>query len=242
MHKKPWLICLELVIIYTVLARAELRWRQENPTQRFTNREGSAGFTGNLTDIGGSAKFADVDGFETKQSPDGDWFIENTTSGDKIDITYDDKGLLTPESKQTLNEAGFDVSSNIDTPTLSGVTEEFKLGNNTFTFPEEYGIEELSPGNWNIVDQNGEVVHALGLNFDGSLTSESIAELQAGGIGVNDSVSLVETRTPVSGLGVRILSTTTSVRQLKYIGHFGMVTIHLLRSLIKMNFVPMRAA
>lgn len=151
--------------------------------------------------LGGNVKFDPSDGFVPKQGPNGEWFVQDSNSGDRIDLTYDEKGLLTQDAQSRLTDAGFKIDSILDTPKLSGVNEEFKLGNNTFIFPEEYNVEELSPGNWNITDQQGEIVHALKLNLDGSMTPESVAELKGAGIGVVDSTELIESRSTITGVG-----------------------------------------
>ncbi len=162
---------------------------------------GNSNLTGSVTEVGGAAKFADVEGFATKQDANGNWLIEQQSTGKTIPLEYDDKGLLTPGAKHNLTEMGFKIDESLNTPSLSGVTEEFKFGNNKFIFPEEYSLKEASPGNWEILDQDGKLVHDLHLNFDGSLTDETITELRAGGIGVSDLSDLVETKTSVSGVG-----------------------------------------
>lgn len=147
--------------------------------------------TGHVTDLGANSKFADVNGFVTKQDAQGHWLVEQQSTGKTVAISYDDKGLLTGESKQNLAGMGFRVDETLHTPGLSGAHEQLVVGSNTFTFPEEYSLKDTGSGSWDILDQHGEVVHALHVNPDGSLTEESIAELRAGGIGVSDVTSIV---------------------------------------------------
>ncbi len=154
--------------------------------------------TGTITELNPHSKFADVNGYITKQDAQGHWIIEQQSTGKTIGIAYDDKGLLTSESKQNLASLGFRVDETFQTPTLSGVQEHVVIGSNTISLANEYAIKEVSPGNWSILDQHGGVVHALHLNPDGSLTNDSIAELRAGGIGVNDVTSLIESKEPVN--------------------------------------------
>lgn len=166
------------------------------------NREQPSGFTGNLTDVGGDVKFADVDGFTTKQSSDGSWLVEQDSTGKTVNIEYDDSGLLSKGSAADLKELGFNIHDKIDTPNLSGELKEFSVGENKFVFPKEYKIEQNSTGQWNIIDNEGHTVHSIELNPDGSLSDASIADLETGGISVSEDIQLVETTVDVPGQGV----------------------------------------
>lgn len=159
------------------------------------------GFTGNITDLGGSSKFADVEGFTTQQDKAGNWFIEQTSTGKKVQLDYDSHGLLTETAKENLTEAGFDVHSKIDTVALSGKTQELAIGNNKISLAEEYQLREASPGHWEIINPDGTKAQDVSLNFDGSFTDQSIADLQANGIGVAQTPSTITDIVNVDGRG-----------------------------------------
>jgi hypothetical protein len=173
----------------------------QNISETFGNQDPSNAMTGNLLDVGGGGRFTETEGFTPKQDSAGNWFIEQDGSGKKIDLAYGTDGKLTDESRQALTEAGFDIHGKMTTPELSGVTHEMMLGYNKVVLPEEYNLQQVAPGDWNIVDVKGDVVQNLKLNFDGSLSAETVANLEAGGIGVNHTQDLITETRVVDGIG-----------------------------------------
>lgn len=171
------------------------------------------GLTGTVTEAGGASQFADVEGFSIKQESTGGWLIQEDSTGKTIELNYDENGLLTPESKANLAEADFIVEDSTNIPELSGVTKEFRVGDNTFVFPEEYGITELESGGFGISDQNGELVSTLELNPDGTLTDDAIINLREAGIGVTDSGELIQTEETITVPGNELVQNHISETQ-----------------------------
>jgi hypothetical protein len=169
------------------------------------NGDKTSGFTGNLTELGGSGRFADVDGFSTHQNSNGEWIIQQESTGKSVTVNYGADGLLDSQTKTNLQEMGFGIHDKLAPGSLSGNNQEFDFGHNKFIFPEEYSLKEIDHGQWNILDQNGNVVHEMRLNFDGSLTDESIADLRTSGINVADDIYMVEDRQIISVPGAQDL-------------------------------------
>ena len=169
------------------------------------NGDKTSGFTGNLTELGGSGQFADVDGFSTHQNSNGEWIIQQESTGKSVTVNYGADGLLDSQTKTNLQEMGFGIHDKLTPGSLSGNNQEFDFGHNKFIFPEEYSLKEIDHGQWNILDQNGNVVHEMRLNFDGSLTDESIADLRTSGINVADDIYMVEDRQIISVPGAQDL-------------------------------------
>ncbi len=182
------------------------------------------GFTGNVTELGGSSKFADIEGYTTQQDKAGHWFIEQTSTGKKIPLDYDSNGLLTGAAKDRLTEAGFDVHSKIDVVTLSGKTQEFTIGNNKVILPEGFKFHEVSPGNWEILNPDGTKAQDVALNFDGSFNQQTLASMQANGIGVTATPHVITETVTVDGRGANDiiqnhLADTTKVHRTLWYGN-----------------------
>ena len=159
------------------------------------------GFSGNLTEVGGSGRFADVEGFRPHKNSSGNWIIERTLDGKKIELAYDDKGLLTPGSKRGLSSMGFDVHSKVEGVHLSGQTQDVVIGNNKIVIPSEFKLQQSPTGQWELLNPDGTKSQDIGLNFDGSLTDASIAHMQSQGVGVTATPNLVTETIKVDGRG-----------------------------------------
>src|SRR5690606_32803378 len=129
-------------------------------------------------------------GFTLHETGDGSWDLVNS-SGERTTLTLDQEGLLTPESKATLDELGFQTSSETTPVVLSGETASVPFGEHGFVLPKEYSLQEISPGNWQLVDPKGETLTQFAANPDGTLPQASLDALQQQGVTVSTHTDIV---------------------------------------------------